>query len=223
MADPEAQQVDSSGPKGLHIVWFQFGDGMKTLLLLTMILISASHANAADRSEHYVQFALPSAPPTAFETKRGITRIRDKDLTSFGGLLSIPAGAQNAPAIVLVHTCHGTSYYQPWLDRFHSQGYVTLSFSRCDTRTGEPDDVQHSTFDWKRGALVAFGALEYLSSRKEVDPSRIAILDGLVPPWWPWLRPTWKASRSSSINNSEQPSPSIPFAPLPEGHIVRPS
>lgn len=154
---------------------------MRLLALFCIVLLWAFPARANDVIENSVTFPLPVSPPTKLEIERGVPKTREASPATFRGLLRIPAGAHMASAVVLVHTCHGPSYYRHWLERLNDQGYVTLSFSRCSTPTGEPDDTAHSTFDWKRGATVAFGALQYLASLDEVDPSRIAIMG--------WSRP----------------------------------
>ncbi len=140
---------------------------------------------AAEISAERVTFALPQAPMTALQKKR----VGDAKLVpsagTYQGLLRIAPTSKSSPAIVVVHTCHGTAHYSHWLERLNEWGFATLSFSRCETADGEPDDIAHSTFDWKRGATVAFGALHYLASLKSVDRDRIAIMGwsrpGMVP------------------------------------------
>lgn len=154
---------------------------MRKLVPFCLFLLWSIPAQATDVTEGRVVFPLPVSPPTRLEIERGMAGANAATPATFRGLLRVPTGAGKAPAVVLVHTCHGPSFYQHWLERLNDLGYVTLSFSRCSTPTGEPDDTAHSTFDWKRGATIAFGALQYLSALEEVDPSRIAIMG--------WSRP----------------------------------
>lgn len=154
-----------------------------TVLWMAALLATSALANEQyeELTGEYVEFELPVAPQTALERARGIEKGMRQEPPTFNGYLQLPENADRSPAIVLVQTCHGRQYYQDWLNRFKVWGYVTLSFSRCSTKNGEADDLPHSTLDWKRGASIAFGALEYLSTRSEVDADRVAIMG--------WSRP----------------------------------
>jgi len=157
-------------------------------LMFAIAVLLASmrgYLHAAEVIGSHVEFPLPKVPLTKLQKSRLGKATLIPPPGEFRGLLRVPELEGRMPAVVMIHTCHGTGYYQPWLERLNGWGMVTLSFSRCNTVDRKPDDVAHSTFDWKRGANVAFGALEYLSRQGFVDPDRIVVMGwsrlGMIP------------------------------------------
>lgn len=88
------------------------------------------------------------------------------------------AAGTRAPAVVLLHTCGGISPHEyAWADWFVSKGYSALvvdSFrprgvsNLCGRRGAAPTPTDR--------AFDALGALAWLRSRPDVDPSRIAAI-----------------------------------------------
>ncbi len=161
--------------------------GVKRLFMAIVCLLMASYsANAADEMiDTFVHFELPTAPPTKLQRSRNAPPSSNLTKETFTARLRLHPGNRKSPAAVVIHTCHDDSYYEPWLNRLNRWGFATLSFSRCQPPDHVPDDTQHPSLDWKRGAMTAMGALKYLSSKPEIDPNAIIVIAwsrlGMIP------------------------------------------
>lgn len=122
-------------------------------------------------------------PPSPFKVKQakklGIpAEVKIEPSVSIAGYLARPVGEEPRAAIVLLHTCAGISEHEEmWSERLVDWGYVVLSVDSfsprgakyiCEARDGW-------TTPWS-GALDAYGAKRYLSTRPFVDPTRIAAM-----------------------------------------------
>lgn len=143
-------------------------------------------AASAELSENrLVRFELPLAPATSLQEQRQGKSAGNLAQGSLVGRVRVPEIKGRLPAVVVVHTCHGEAMYEPWLDRLNTWGYATFSFSRCQPPDQVPDDASYPSLDWKRGALAAQGALQYLAERPDIATSAIAIMGwsrlGMIP------------------------------------------
>ncbi len=87
------------------------------------------------------------------------------------GYIAKPSGAGPFPAVVLLHSCLGLpKNRQAIANTIVSWGYVALFVDDFATRGLR----ETCTVDFKPALSDAFGALAYLSTRRDVDPSRIA-------------------------------------------------
>lgn len=87
------------------------------------------------------------------------------------GYLTKPAGGGPFPAVVLLHTCLGLpANYRAIADRIAGWGYVALFVDDFAGRGLK----QTCLVDFPEGLADAFGALRFLTSSPDVDPTRIA-------------------------------------------------
>lgn len=172
--------------KKICVNWSRPSVGL--LLLLSVINIIAGKLNQASaqtlKIDEIVQFELPAAPLTDLQ-KRKTPDAQNIVQGVFTGRLKIPSGNGPHPAMVVVRTCHDSSYHDPWLNRLNDWGIASLSFSRCQPPDFIPDDAEIPALDWKRGSLASFGALNYLIGRQEIDAKKIGIMSwsrlGMIP------------------------------------------
>ena len=153
---------------------------MRSLLITSMALVLfcvPKHAASANLAiDHEVQFDLHRAPLTPFQKKRLSADAKNLSPGTFSGRLRIPGAAAPVPAVVLFHTCHGEAHYAPWVQALNGWGIATLSVSRCQPPDNKPDDAAIASLDWKRGALVAFSALNYLRARPETKGQPVIVM-----------------------------------------------
>lgn len=139
----------------------------------------AGYLNAAYASaDQLVRFASAAITPTPFQLRNAQASGKVLEAvpgTPLQGYLTRPQGNGPFSAIVLLHGCAGvlSNDRQTWPDRLISWGYVVLVVDSFSTRG------IHETCD--RGVLAdrvydAYGAEEFLSKDRFVDPRRIALL-----------------------------------------------
>lgn len=101
------------------------------------------------------------------------------------GLLQRPAGAEPAPAIVMIHGCSGLgtaagpfATYRDWRDLFASKGYVTLMVDSAASRgLGQTcTDADLAGRMWRERPGDAYAALAFLQSQTFVIANRIALI-----------------------------------------------
>lgn len=161
--------------------------GLTWLYTLLAILALSSFPAAADMAkvDEIIRFELPRAPLTPMQKRQLPEGAQNLDPGSFEGRYRHPGGNGKMPALVVIRTCHDASYYDAWLDRLNDWGFATLTFSRCQPPSFEPDDATIPAFDWKRGSLAAIGALNFLAEKPEIDAKKIGILSwsrlGMIP------------------------------------------
>lgn len=117
-----------------------------------------SLALAADTAPRLIEFESPLAGPQALQ-----------------GLLRLPDDPGPSPAVVLLHGCGGgwRGLDERWGKRLAEWGYVTLTVDRFGTRGitsactgGLPPSTLHD----------AYRALNFLTGKSSVDPSRVAVV-----------------------------------------------
>lgn len=107
----------------------------------------------------------------------------ESEATRHSGHLLKPAGAGPHPAVVFLEGSGDASYRFSWMpdyfpfwrdiaDSFLDRGYAVLLFDKAG--------VNESTGDWRRQSFdaraeEAMAAVQYLSSRPDVDPARIGL------------------------------------------------
>jgi dienelactone hydrolase len=135
------------------------------------------HLNAA-HADQPVQFESAAVTPTPFQERiaqQNRQVLKAVPGTPLIGYLTRPPGEGPFPAIVVLHGCTGLSLSarKSWSERLSSWGYVVLMVDSFSTRG------IHETCD--RGMPAdrvydAYGALEFLSKERFVDPQRIALM-----------------------------------------------
>lgn len=101
-----------------------------------------------------------------------------KDPAHIAGRLFVPAGAGPHPAVVFLHGCAGIgSWHVKWAARLVGWGYAVLIADSFG-----PRGIQSvcARGDWV-GTVVerprdAYGALQYLQNRPDIDPDRIGLM-----------------------------------------------
>ncbi len=152
--------------------------GFLATVLVTTCTMSGATAKATDRPaiDERVRFELNRAPMTPFQKQRLPAQSANLAQGTFTGRLRIPKATTRVPAAVLVHTCHDERHYLPWMRLLNSWGFATLSYSRCQPPDNAPDDSSIPSLDWKRGALIAYSAFDFLRSRPEIDDQAIVVI-----------------------------------------------
>ncbi|MCH9052154.1 MAG: dienelactone hydrolase family protein [Proteobacteria bacterium] len=93
------------------------------------------------------------------------------------GLLAKPSGKGPFPAIVLLHTCGGVQPHvsEDWPAFLTKNGYAALTVDTFGSRNaGRCPDAYYL-----RGITMArdaYGALDYLAGRPDIDPDRIGVM-----------------------------------------------
>lgn len=130
----------------------------KTIALLAALLTgSAADGLAGESSAIVVEIESPLASPHPLQ-----------------GYLRRANNAGRAPAVVLLHSCHGNwkRLDERWGQRIASWGYVVLTVDSLgprgidSCRNAEQDELQ----------LDAYRALKFLVRLPSVDPARVAVL-----------------------------------------------
>jgi dienelactone hydrolase len=91
---------------------------------------------------------------------------------------SKPSGNGPFPAIVLLHTCGGVSGHMPmWARQLREIGYASLIVDSFTPRGAASCSIpRYFPASLDQVAGDAFGALEYLRTRPDVDPERIGVM-----------------------------------------------
>jgi dienelactone hydrolase len=98
------------------------------------------------------------------------------------GVLPVPAEAQLAPGVVLLHGCSGRhgSNQQSWASVFRAEGYITLAVDSFGPRgvseicSSLDSGLRAVSLDER--VLDAFAAAAYLTEQGGVDPARLAVM-----------------------------------------------
>ena len=150
---------------------------MAAMLLSTAV--SAMEINPAK-----VTFRGKPAPLTAFQKKRLPPGAKNPPGRELAAVLRVPEGDKPRPALVLIHTCHNSDFYLPWIKHFNSWGFATLSFSRCQLPDNKPLNAYES-LEWRDGSAIAYAALNFLATNPNIDKTRIGLIGwsrvGMVP------------------------------------------
>jgi len=154
------------------------------LFLMTPLVFHAPDVPASNGHEETVHFSTATAPPTPFQVKRLGNDARNPPGPEMVGVLALPDTEEPVPAVVLVMPCYGDHVFRNWMSVLTEWGYATFRFTRCGQKAKIYQGPLHA-YDWKEGAEAAFGALNYLALRPEIDASRIAVMSwsrfGMVP------------------------------------------
>lgn len=152
----------------------------KLIRLLTVLLADAGLATAAFAEP--VRFVSAVAPPTPLQLRlareRGLPAAEVAPGQPLVGELYRPPGENRLPGIVLLHGCDGrlsAAAEQREAQKLVALGYAVLavdSFTprgvrhRCAQEFGPPVDR----------VMDAYGALQYLAGRPDIDPDRVAVM-----------------------------------------------
>ena len=94
------------------------------------------------------------------------------------GLFNKPKGNGPFPAVIILQSCGGTKpHLFEWADKFNEWGYASFVVKSLEARN--MNDCRPGTLIGKMTSNVAsdaFGALEYLSKKPEVNPKKIAVI-----------------------------------------------
>lgn len=93
------------------------------------------------------------------------------------GLFQKPAGEGRHPAVVLLHTCGGMGSHVAldWPAILKAQGYATLTIDTGGARSMSGNCIRNPVM---QSAQIrdAWGALDYLAGRPDIDARRIAVM-----------------------------------------------
>ncbi|PBC02425.1 dienelactone hydrolase family protein [Mesorhizobium sp. WSM3860] len=141
--------------------------------------LDTTHANA----DELVHFESAVVKPTPFQER--IAQQNGRALqaipgTPLNGYLTRPPGEGPFPAVVVLHGCTGLfpDVRKTWSERLSSWGYVALFVDSFSTRgireTCDRGPLGHGSLLADR-VYDAYGALDFLSRLRFVDPQRIAL------------------------------------------------
>ena len=110
---------------------------------------------------------------------KNIEKINDKEVRlEIDGLYNKPKGSGPFPAVIILQSCGGSKpHLFEWADKFNEWGYASFVVKSLearnmnDCRVGLPIEKMISDV-----ASDAFGALEYLSKKPEINPKKIAVI-----------------------------------------------
>lgn len=149
-------------------------------LALTICIVFAAPSSAAD----LVDFSSATPPPSKFAIEKAKAKgieLKARPGTPLTGYLSEPSGNGPFPAVVLLHGCRGFETYQSeWVNQLTDWGYVALqvdSFGRrgiIEQCAGL--DISGQYVRQAEMVFDAYGALDFLRQRENVDANRIALM-----------------------------------------------
>ncbi len=155
----------------------------RRLLAATLVSLIAWISNPACRatSTEHVKFA--SAPVKLGPlTARAAAKAREQQPRPnvIDGYLVKPDGTGPFPAVVLLHGCGGlpASFVRApassrWIEHLTDWGYAVLAFDSFATREGRPTCSREVEF---YRVADAFGALAFLTSRRDIIAGKVTIL-----------------------------------------------
>jgi len=151
---------------------------LKALVWLIALGITGDLDIAQASADQPVQLESAAVTPTPLQ--RRIAKASGKVLeavpgTPLQGYLTRPPGEGPFPAVVVLHGCSGLfpSVKKTWSERLSSWGYVVLVVDSFSTR-GIKETCGGRRFADR--VYDAYGALEFLSKYRFVDPQRIALM-----------------------------------------------
>lgn len=131
-------------------------------------------------------FALLFLGPVKVSLAEDIVSFASRDGTSIVARVYLPANVTDKlPAIVLLHGCGGLGRkdgalfprHADWAKRFHAAGFVVVLPDSFGSRAlGSQCQVKERAIRPAGRVADAFGALDYLVSRSDVDASRIMVM-----------------------------------------------
>jgi len=94
------------------------------------------------------------------------------------GHLFLPAGAEKAPAVLLMHGSGGIyrAMLEFWPQQFNAAGYAVLSVDSFGPRGVKSTAEDQSQVPFTADVADAFAALQLLASHPRIDATRIAIM-----------------------------------------------
>jgi dienelactone hydrolase len=94
------------------------------------------------------------------------------------GVLTLPQGAERAPAVVLLHGSRGLSQgrERAWAERLGRLGLATLVVDSFGPRGVSSTALDQSQLSTAVNVADAVAALRFLSAHPRVDPARIAVI-----------------------------------------------
>ena len=150
------------------------------LSLLAAVLVYAGLVTSAGAEP--VRFPSAVAPPTALQVRlareRGLPAPESPSGQMLAGELYRPPGEVRFPAIVLLHGCDGRPSIAG--EQREAQKLVALGYAVLAVDSFGPRGVRHRCAE-EFGAPVdrvmdAYGALQYLASRSDIDPDLVAVM-----------------------------------------------
>jgi dienelactone hydrolase len=153
---------------------FSVKRGMKNMKKIILSFIAAITLQAGAVEVQTAEFPAARRVDSAQEPER------------IQGFLSKPTGAGPFGAVVALHGCGGLSarFKQEMTDRYTAWGYVVLvvdSFAHHPVKFACGSDRARSRADER--PADALGAVQFLASLPDVDPSRIALIGSSQGSW----------------------------------------
>lgn len=95
-----------------------------------------------------------------------------------GGEFTKPEGKGPFPAVIILQSCGGSApTLYDWAEKFNSWGYASFLVKSLEARGMQTCQQPFSRIMMNMDvASDAFGALEYLSNKPEVDPKKIVVI-----------------------------------------------
>lgn len=101
-----------------------------------------------------------------------------RERLTIGGVFAKPKGDGPFPAIVILQSCGGSSpALSTWADKFNEWGYASFIVQSLESRGSRTCAYPYKF--WEMNSAVAsdaYGALEHLQKKPEIDKSKIAVI-----------------------------------------------
>ena len=163
---------------------------MRRTAILAVLLLFACHEKVDEHADHT---APTTTTTTAAETTAGTTAsttstppapsagTSEKFGDGASGYLALPAsGPAKKPAIIVIQEWWGVDdWIRQQADRFAQQGYVALAVDLYRGKSTKSPEEAHELMRGlppSRGVADLKAAVDYLSSRADVDPQRIGVI-----------------------------------------------
>ena len=97
---------------------------------------------------------------------------------TIGGVYDKPEGKGPFPAVVILQSCGGSSpALSSWASKFKDWGYASLIVQSLESRGSRTCSYPYNFYEMNAAvASDAYGALDHLIKKPEIDPKRVAVI-----------------------------------------------
>ncbi|HUR79219.1 MAG TPA: dienelactone hydrolase family protein [Thermoanaerobaculia bacterium] len=159
---------------------------MRRTAILAVLLLFACHEKVDEHADHTAPTTTTTAvaeTPTATAAPQPAPSAGTSEKFGDGasGYLALPAGGPaKKPAIIVIQEWWGLDdWIRQQTDRFAQQGYVALAVDLYRGKSTKSPEEAHELMRGlppSRGVADLKAAVDYLSSRADVDPQRIGVI-----------------------------------------------
>jgi len=158
--------------------------GLVAITALVLLAASCNRDAQSKRADEHAEHPAntPSAADTAPPATPTVSAVEPVKYGDASGFLALPAGGGEArkPAIVVIQEWWGVDdWIREQATRFAGQGYVALAPDLYRGRVAKTPDEAHELMRGMpedRAMADLKAAVDYLSSRPDVDPNRIGVI-----------------------------------------------